>query len=86
MVDESGSHSNIIVCGTAWCPDCRRAKQFLGDQRIHYHWVDIEHDSEAMVHVRQLNRGRRIIPTIVFPDGTVLAEPSNRTASSCSSG
>lgn len=53
------------------------AKQFLGDQRIHYHWVDIEHDSEAMAYVADVNKGKRIIPTIVFTDGSILVEPSN---------
>lgn len=67
----------IIVYGTSWCPDCRRSKQFLGEQRIPYHWVDIEQDSAAMTYVEHVNDGKRIIPTIVFPDGEVLAEPSN---------
>jgi len=75
--DQTESHSNITVYGTTWCPDCKRAKQFLGDQRIHYQWVNIELDSEAMAYVERVNRGRRIVPTIVFPDGVILAEPSN---------
>ena len=77
MAEESSSHDIIVVYGTTWCPDCKRSKQFLGDQRIHYHWVNIEHDSEAMAFVESVNRGRRTIPTIVFPDGSILAEPSN---------
>jgi thioredoxin reductase (NADPH) len=70
-------HDHIIVYGTTWCPDCTRAKQFLGEQRIHYHWVDIEKDGAAMAYVEQVNRGKRIIPTIVFPDESILVEPSN---------
>jgi len=70
-------HETIVVYGTTWCPDCKRSKQFLGDQRIHYHWVDIEQDPEGMAYVEEVNRGKRIIPTIVFPDGSVLVEPSN---------
>ena len=34
----------IIVYGAPWCPDCKRAKQFLGEQRIPYSWVDIDED------------------------------------------
>jgi len=71
------NHDTIIVYGTTWCPDCKRAKQFLGEQRIHYHWVDIEQDSAAMTYVEEVNQGKRIVPTIVFPDGSVLVEPSN---------
>jgi thioredoxin reductase (NADPH) len=73
----TGNHESIILYGTTWCPDCKRSKQFLGDQRIHYHWVDIEQDSEAMVYVEEINGGKRIVPTILFPDGDILVEPSN---------
>jgi thioredoxin reductase (NADPH) len=73
----AGEHEAIVVYGTTWCPDCKQAKQFLGDQRIHYHWADIERDPEAMAYVEQVNRGKRIIPTIVFTDGSILVEPSN---------
>ena len=71
------NHKHIILYGTTWCPDCKRSKQFLGEQRIHYDWVDIENDADAMNYVEQVNRGKRIIPTIVFPDGSILVEPSN---------
>jgi thioredoxin reductase (NADPH) len=73
----SDNHKHIIVYGTTWCPDCKRAKQFLGEHRIHYDWVDVDKDADALVYVEEVNRGRRIIPTIVFPDGTILVEPSN---------
>lgn len=67
----------IVVYSTTWCPDCHRAKRFLGDQRIPYVNVDIEQDPEAMAYVEQINNGMHIIPTIVFPDGDILVEPSN---------
>jgi thioredoxin reductase (NADPH) len=67
----------ITLYGTGWCPDCKRSKQFFGEQRIPYHYVDIDHDAEAMAFVEKTNKGNRSIPTIVFPDGTVLVEPSN---------
>lgn len=67
----------IVVYSTVWCPDCKRAKQFFGDQRIPYENIDIEKDPQGMAYVEQVNRGKRIIPTIVFPDGSILVEPSN---------
>jgi thioredoxin reductase (NADPH) len=73
----SAEQGTITVYGTTWCPDCKRSKKFLGDQRIHYVWVDIEKDSEAMAYVEKINQGARSIPTIVFPDGEILVEPSN---------
>lgn len=74
---ERNTPSTIIVYGTTWCPDCRYAKQFFGEQRIPYVNVDIEHDAAAMAYVEQVNHGLRSIPTIVFPDGSILVEPSN---------
>jgi len=67
----------IVVYSTVWCPDCKRAKNFLGEQRIPYANVDIEQDPEGMIFVEKINHGKRIIPTIVFPDGSTLVEPSN---------
>ena len=69
--------ANITVYGAPWCPDCRRSKQFLGEQRIPYLWVDIDEDEEGRNRVQALNDGKQIIPTIVFQDGSILVEPSN---------
>ena len=69
--------ANITVYGAPWCPDCRRSKQFLGEQRIPYIWVDIDEDEEGRNRVQALNDGKQIIPTIVFQDGSILVEPSN---------
>jgi thioredoxin reductase (NADPH) len=73
----SENSANIVVYGTSWCPDCKRSKQFLGEHRIPYEWVDIEGDAEAARYVEHINRGQRSVPTIVFPDGSHLIEPSN---------
>ena len=67
----------ILVYGASWCPDCRRAKKFLADQRVPYSWHDIEGDPDGVRVVRDRNEGKNIIPTIVFPDGSHLSEPSN---------
>jgi len=66
----------LVVYGTLWCGDCHRARQFLDEQSIVYRWVDIDQDGEAAALVRQLNHGNRSVPTLVFPDGSILVEPS----------
>ena len=68
---------NVTVYGAPWCPDCKQAKQFLGEQRVRYDWIDIDQDEEARQRVQELNDGKQIIPTIVFQDGSILVEPSN---------
>ena len=71
--------ANIIVYGAEWCGDCRRAKQFMEEHNIQFDWIDIEVNEEARETVKKINNGRRIIPTIIFQDGSVLVEPSNAT-------
>ncbi len=70
-------HAPIVMYGTPWCPDCRRSKQFLGEHRIPYTYIDIDGDAAAMAEVERINNGMRSVPTLVFPDGRVLVEPSN---------
>jgi len=69
--------SSVMVYGATWCPDCKRAKQFLGEQRIQYNNIDIDEDPKSVEFVEKVNGGKRMIPTIVFPDGQILVEPSN---------
>jgi thioredoxin reductase (NADPH) len=69
--------TKITVYGANWCGDCKRSKKFLGEQRVHYHWVDLEQHPEEMAIVEHYNDGKRRIPTILFDDGDVLIEPSN---------
>jgi len=71
------SHTAITLYGTNWCSDCKRAKQFFGEQRVHYNFVDVDADGDAMAYVEKVNEGKQIIPVIVFDDGSTLVEPSN---------
>ncbi|HEV7958490.1 MAG TPA: FAD-dependent oxidoreductase [Acidimicrobiales bacterium] len=67
----------ITVIGATWCPDCRRAKTFLAGQRVAFDWIDLEEHPEATEIVERYNNGGRMIPTIIFPDGSHLSEPGN---------
>jgi thioredoxin reductase (NADPH) len=71
------SHTTIKLYGTDWCSDCKRSKKFLGEQRVHYEYINIEENAEGQAYVRELQKGGLTIPTIVFEDGSALIEPSN---------
>ena len=71
------AQSNIKVYGAPWCPDCTRAKQFFGEHRIQYEWIDVDNNPAAMRYIQEVNEGKQIIPTIVFEDGSILVEPTN---------
>lgn len=69
--------ADIKVYGAPWCPDCKRSKKFLAEHRAPYEWIDIDNDAEGLRFVETLQKGGRTIPTIVFPDGGHLLEPSD---------
>jgi mycoredoxin len=66
----------IKVYATTWCGDCRMAKHVLDSQRIAYEYIDIDLAPEAAELVQRINGGFRSVPTILFPDGRVLVEPT----------
>ena len=63
--------------GTVWCGDTQRACRILERNQIAYLWVDLDRDPDAARHVERLNRGFRSVPTIIWPDGSMLVEPSD---------
>jgi mycoredoxin len=69
----------ITIYGTPWCGDCRRALRVLDQHQANYQYVDIESDDLARSYVERLNNGYQSVPTILFPDGSVLVEPSSAT-------
>jgi len=77
MSDLYSTHpSQIVVYTVSWCGDCKRARTFLAQNEIQHIDVDVDEDQQAAEFVRQVNNGSRSVPTIIFPDGTKLVEPS----------
>ncbi|MBV8528015.1 MAG: FAD-dependent oxidoreductase [Candidatus Dormibacteraeota bacterium] len=69
--------ADITMYGAPWCPDCRRSKKFLTEQRVPFDWIDVGQDAAALARIQEIQHGGRSIPTIVFADGAVLIEPTN---------
>ncbi|HEY7413947.1 MAG TPA: mycoredoxin, partial [Ktedonobacteraceae bacterium] len=68
----------ITVYATTWCSDCRMAKRWLDAHNVSYDYINIEENEDAAEFVIEVNNGAHTVPTIVFPDGSVLVEPSPR--------
>ncbi len=68
--------SQIVMYTTKVCADCLRAKAFFEANHISYLQIGIEGDEQATTFVTELNHGVHSVPTIIFPDGAVLVEPS----------
>ena len=66
----------VTMYTTQWCGFCRRLKGQLVREGIEVAEVDIERDPAAADYVMSVNGGNQTVPTIVFPDGSALTNPS----------
>ena len=78
MTHPDNKEPQIIMYTTSWCSDCYRAKYLLDEYGVPYVNIDVDKDPDGMAFVKQVNNGNQAVPTIVFPDNTILVEPSNR--------
>ncbi len=69
----------IVLYGADWCPDCRKSKAFLTDNKINFQYIEIDKEENkwAIPMIKELNNGKRKIPTIIINDDIVLVEPEN---------
>ncbi len=72
----SRTPSQIVMYTTSVCADCLRAKAFFETNHITYLQIGIEEDDEATRFISEINEGFHSVPTIIFPDGAVLVEPT----------
>lgn len=71
------THDEIIkFYGNSWCPSSRRARKILEAKGVEFEWINIDEDPDGREFVMEVNNGNRSVPTIVFPDGSILVEPS----------
>lgn len=56
----------------------RPARMLLENSGAAYEYIDIYQDDDARAQVRAINHGNESVPTVVFPDGSTLTEPSNK--------
>ena len=67
----------VVIYSTTWCPDCRRAKNFLKDRGVAFREINIEEDPEAEELVLRENHGRRRVPTLRIGNRYFACSPFN---------
>ena len=72
----SAATAAVTMYTTTWCGYCVRLKKLMQREGIDYAEVDIERDAAAADVVMRANGGNRTVPTLVFPDGSALTNPS----------
>ena len=66
----------LTMYSTTWCGYCHRLKSQLDREGIGYTVIDIEQDSAAASYVESVNGGNQTVPTVRFPDGTAMTNPT----------
>ena len=68
--------NQLTMYTTSWCGYCARLKKVLKAEGIAFAEVDIEVDPAAAEFVATVNGGNQTVPTLKFPDGSTLTNPS----------
>ena len=66
----------LTMYTTTWCAFCKRLKSQLARDGIEMTEVNIEEDPAAADYVMSVNGGNQTVPTVVFPDGSAMTNPS----------
>lgn len=74
----AGMANPLTVYTTSWCPFCVRLKTGLDRNGIEYTEIDVEADAEAASFVESVNGGNRVVPTVLYDDGSTQTNPDVR--------
>ena len=66
----------VVIYTTSSCGDCQMAKAWFQQRNVAYIEVNLEEDPVAETFIKQFTSGFASVPLIIFPDGSVLVEPS----------
>ena len=73
---ENSSGEKITLYTSTWCVHALTVEGFLKRNSISVNRIVIDGDDEARQELININGGYASVPTLVFPDGTKLTEPS----------
>ena len=66
----------LIMYGTPTCPMVPPVRGVLNRAQVEFDYVNIMEDATGSARVKEINNGNASVPTLVFPDGSTLTEPS----------
>jgi mycoredoxin len=68
----------VLLYGHPFCPGLPPIEGMLKQVKVPYTYINIHEDDAARLRVTEINNGYESVPTLVFPDGSTLTEPSFR--------
>lgn len=70
------STETITLYTSRWCAHALSVERFLDNNEIAVHKINIDDNGEYRARLIEINDGYASVPTLIFPDGTKLTEPS----------
>ncbi|HUG15996.1 MAG TPA: FAD-dependent oxidoreductase [Thermomicrobiales bacterium] len=68
----------IRLIGHRWSSAAFDMRYLLSRNLIPFQWMDIEHDPDARMLLEQAGASDSALPVLIFPDGSVLAQPNQQ--------
>lgn len=75
-MSESVENGLITLYTSNWCAHATSVEGFLNKYNIPVNMINIDGNREARNRLIEINGGYASVPTLIFPDGTKLTEPS----------
>lgn len=75
-MSEATTNGKITLYTSNWCAHAMSVEGFLKKNDIAVNMINIDGNPEAREQLIEINGGYASVPTLIFPDGTRLTEPS----------
>ena len=76
MTDTETAAAAFTMYSTSTCGPCIRLKQRLNELGVSFAEINVEDDDDAAAWVKSVNDGDRLVPTLLFADGSWLTNPA----------
>ena len=75
-MEEKSTNQKILLYAHPACSAVAPVMFVLKQAKAEYQYINIFEDEDARQRLMQINNGYQSVPTLEFPDGTTLTEPS----------
>lgn len=75
-MSETVENGLITLYTSNWCAHAMSVEGFLEKYNISVNTINIDGNREARERLIEINGGYASVPTLIFPDGSKLTEPS----------
>lgn len=76
-IETPHTNSDVTIFYAEWCPFCARLRERLDRTETPYDLFDVESEGADEINewIKSVNDGNRIVPTVVYSDGTHATNP-----------